>query len=167
MILQLLVGTGLMLACLLVAGVSFWMMEMFLLRVLPWFLREPHLPRLMFALMVIATWSLGTVTFAVWIWAIAFRAMGLFQDIEQALYFALTSFTSLGYGDVLLPREWQLLGGMAAANGLLNFGLLTAFFVDALRNMRISQMEERRRLHPHGARSWPIPSVGRTKTGHD
>ena len=167
MLLQILVGTVLMLACLLVAGVSFWMMEVVLLRALPWFVREPHLPRLMLALMIIAIWSLGTVTAAVWIWAIAFRWMDLFPDVEQALYFALTSFTSLGYGDVLLPRRWQLLGGMAAANGLLNFGLLTAFFVDALRNMRVSQMEERRRLHPHASRTWPASGGHREKDARD
>ena len=167
MALQLLVGIGLMLLCLLVAGLSFWMMEVVLLRVLPWFLREPHVPRLMLALMVIATWSLGTVTAAVWIWATAFYWMGLFPSLEQALYFALTSFTSLGYGDVLLPKDWQLLGGMAAANGLLNFGLLTAFFVDALRNMRVSQMEVRRRLHPHDTRTWPTPAASRTRDAPD
>ena len=58
--------------------------------------------------------------------------LGLFPSLEQAVYFALVAFTTLGYGDVLLPKEWQLLGGMAAANGLLNFGLLIAVLLAIL-----------------------------------
>lgn len=151
MIIQILVGSCLMLCSILVAGVSFWIMEVMLLRVTPWFLREPHRPKLMLALSLAAVWCLWLVTAGVWTWAIAFRLMGLFPTMEQAVYFALVSFTTLGYGDVLLPKEWQLLGGMAAANGLLNFGLLIAVLVDALRHVRIGQLEARQRQHPRAA----------------
>lgn len=152
MFIQLLVGTGLMLVGIVVAGLSFWLMETMLVRFLPWFLREPHRPKLVLALVVAAVLSLWLITAGVWIWAIAFRLMGLFPDLETAAYFALTSFTTLGYGDVLLPKEWQLLGGMAATNGMLNFGLLIAVMVDALRHVRAGQTEARRRLHPRAAR---------------
>jgi hypothetical protein len=151
MIIQILVGSCLMLTSILVAGISFWFMEVMLLRVTPWFLREPHRPKLMLALSLAAVWSLWLVTAGVWTWAIAFRLMGLFPTMEQAVYFALVSFTTLGFGDVLLPKEWQLLGGMAAANGLLNFGLLIAVLVDALRHVRIGQIEARQRQHPRAA----------------
>lgn len=151
MLVQLIVGTGLMLLSILVAGISFWLMELMLFRLTPWFLREPHRPKLILALSLAAVWSMWMVTAGVWIWGIAFRLMGLFPDIEQAVYFALVSFTTLGYGDVLLPKEWQLLGGMAAANGLLNFGLLIAVLVDALRHVRARQIEARGRQHPRAA----------------
>ena len=61
------------------------------------------------------------------------------------MYFSLVSFTTLGFGDVLFPPEWRLLSGMAAANGLLNFGLLTALLVEALRHVRLGQMNARDR----------------------
>ena len=35
-------------------------------------------------------------------------------------------------------------GGMAAANGLLNFGLMTAVLVEALRDLRLRQTRLRR-----------------------
>jgi hypothetical protein len=152
MILQLLVGTGLMMLSIIVAGTSFWLMEVMLMHLTPWFLREPHRPKLILALALGALWSMWLTTAGVWVWGIAFRLLGLFPDMEQAIYFSLVAFTTLGFGDVLLPKNWQLLGGMAAANGLLNFGLLVTVMLDALRHVRRSQMEERQRQHPRAAR---------------
>jgi len=48
-------------------------------------------------------------------------------DFESALYFATTSFTTLGYGDVVLDRHWRLFGAIEGANGLLLFGSSPAF----------------------------------------
>ena len=81
------------------------------------------------------------ITLDVWLWAFAFQYLGVFPDLEHAVYFALVSFTTLGYGDLLLPTEWRILGGMAAANGLLNIGLMTAFMIEALRHIRVRQIE--------------------------
>jgi hypothetical protein len=76
----------------------------------------------------------------VWIWALALRGLGIFAHLEEAVYFALVAFTTLGFGDVLLPEEWRLLAGMAATNGLLNIGLTTALMLDSLRSIRAGQM---------------------------
>jgi hypothetical protein len=84
-------------------------------------------------------WALFLMTVSVWIWAIALWALGVFSDIELSVYFALVAFTTLGFGDVLLPTEWRLLGGLAAANGLLIFGLLTAMLVETLQTTRLRQ----------------------------
>ena len=54
----------------------------------------------------------------------------LFGTLEQALYFSITSFTTLGFGDVVLEPGWRLLAGMTATHGLLLFGLSTAFLVE-------------------------------------
>jgi hypothetical protein len=83
---------------------------------------------------------LAVITTGVWIWALTFYGLGLFQTFEESMYFALITYTTLGFGDVLLAQDWRLLGGMAAANGLLNFGLLTALLVEALRHVRLGQM---------------------------
>lgn len=152
MFLQLVVGTGLMMLSIVASGISFWLMEVVLFRLTPWFLREPQRPKLILALALGALWSMWLVTVGVWVWAIAFHILGVFPDLETDVYFALVAFTTLGFGDVLLPKDWQLLGGMAAANGLVNFGLLVAVMQEALRHVRRSQMEERARLHPRAAR---------------
>ncbi|WP_118133000.1 ion channel [Oceanicella sp. SM1341] len=57
------------------------------------------------------------------VWALVLQALGEFGALMPAYYFALTSFTTLGYGDVLLSPERAILGPLAAANGVLMFGL--------------------------------------------
>ena len=84
-------------------------------------------------------WTLGMMTLSVWVWAVALYALQIFVEFEASVYFALVAFTTLGFGDILLPVEWRLLGGMAAANGLLMFGLLTAILVEILRDTRMRQ----------------------------
>ena len=65
--------------------------------------------------------------------------IGIFVLFEASVYFALVAFTTLGFGDLLLPQEWRLLGGICAANGLLMIGLLTAILVETLRETRLRQ----------------------------
>lgn len=145
MLLQLALGTVLMLISILIAGLSYWGMELAMVRARPWLAREPHGIKLMVALCVAAIWILAQVTAGVWVWAIAFWLLDVFITIEASVYFALVAFTTLGFGDILLPHEWRLLAGMAAANGLLNIGLLTAVLVETLRQVRLEQIEGKRR----------------------
>jgi voltage-gated potassium channel len=63
------------------------------------------------------------------IWAGLYRLLGLLPDMETAVYFSLTSYTTLGYGDVVLPSPWRLLGPIEAAVGILMFGWSTAIIV--------------------------------------
>jgi voltage-gated potassium channel Kch len=145
MFIQIAIGTGLLLTSILIAAVSAWVMELVFLRGHQWLMREPHRPKLIVVIAGVSLWVLGIITAGIWIWAGAFYALGIFPTLEEAVYFAMVTFTTLGFGDVLLPVEWRLLAGMAAANGLLNFGLLTALLVEALRLVRLGQVETRRR----------------------
>jgi hypothetical protein len=61
------------------------------------------------------------------IWAAFYQWQGLFPDYETALYFSLNSYTTVGYGDALLPRRWRLLGCIEGLTGVLLSGLSTAF----------------------------------------
>ena len=141
MFVQIALGTMLMLLSILIAGVSYWLMETLLMRLRPWLTRAPHRPKLILVLGVAAVWIMAQMTAGVWIWALTMMALGVFDTLELAVYFALVAFTTLGFGDVLLPMEWRLLGGMAAANGLLNIGLVRALLVEALRQVRLQQLE--------------------------
>ena len=49
----------------------------------------------------------------------------------------------LGDGDVIIPQEQRLLGGMTGANGFLMFGLMTAMLTDTLRDVRGVQQKLR------------------------
>lgn len=144
MFIQIALGSALLLVSILIAALSAWFMEWLFARFQQWLMHEPHRPKLMLVVMLAALWVLGMVTAGVWVWALTFRWLGIFATLEESVYFALVSFTTLGYGDILLPHEWRILGGMAAANGLLNIGLLTALLVEALRHVRLGQVEHRR-----------------------
>ncbi len=65
--------------------------------------------------------------------------LGTFDAFEPARYFSVVSFTTLGFGDIVLAAEWRLLSGLSAANGLLVFGLSTAFLVEFLTRLRQAQ----------------------------
>ncbi len=65
-------------------------------------------------------------------WAVLYRALGAFEDFETAVYFSGVTFTSLGYGDVVLTGRMRLLAPLQAANGLMMFGITTALFIAAV-----------------------------------
>ena len=69
-------------------------------------------------------------TIQIWIWAMVLKAIHAINSLEDAIYFALVTTTTLGYGDITLKRRWRLFGAMAAVNGLLTFGLSTAFLIE-------------------------------------
>lgn len=145
MFVQIALGSVLIFVSILIGSLGALVMEVALARWDRWLMREPHRIKLVLVVAVVSLWVLGVVSLGVWIWALALNALGVFTTLEEAVYFALVSFTTLGFGDVLLPVEWRILGAMAAANGLLSFGLLTAFLVEALRHVRLGQVETRRR----------------------
>jgi hypothetical protein len=136
---QLAIGSLLTLATIVVAAGSWWGLERVLIRLHGWAIRPPHGPKLMVVLSMSLIWTLGMMTISVWLWAVALWFLEIFITFEASVYFSLVAFTTLGFGDILLPIEWRLLGGMAAANGLLMFGLLTAILVETLRDTRQRQ----------------------------
>jgi Ion channel len=60
-------------------------------------------------------------------WAVFFCKSGVLASFGDGWYFAGVSYTTLGYGDVVLPKPWRSLGPISAINGLLTFGCTTAF----------------------------------------
>ncbi|MBE1281902.1 MAG: two pore domain potassium channel family protein [Rhodobacteraceae bacterium] len=68
-------------------------------------------------------------TVQVWIWALAFVVTTALPDWNTAIYFSLVSYTSLGYGDVVLGPGLRIFGGFAAITGLLGFGISTGLLV--------------------------------------
>jgi hypothetical protein len=65
-------------------------------------------------------------------WAALYWLAGALPDGETAFYFSLTSYTTLGYGDVVLPADWRLFGPIEAGTGILMFGWSTGVMVAAM-----------------------------------
>lgn len=140
---QLIIGSLLTLATIVVATLSWWALETMLARLHGWAVRPPHGPKLVSVLSLSLIWTLFMMTVSVWLWAVALYWLEIFITFEASVYFSLVAFTTLGFGDILLPQEWRLLGGLAAANGLLMFGVLTAILVEILRDTRQRQRSGR------------------------
>lgn len=67
------------------------------------------------------------------IWALAYLLVGAVPPGNDLIYFAYVNYTTLGYGDVVPVKEWQILGPMTAMNGVLLFGWSTAVIFEVLR----------------------------------
>ena len=76
-------------------------------------------------------------------WAITFYLLPETPNLmtfEEAVYFSLVTFTTLGYGDIVLDEKWRILSGMAALNGILLVGWSTALlFTVVQRTWRLSR----------------------------
>ncbi len=66
------------------------------------------------------------------LWAFLYYMRGLFPEFETSLYFSLGTYTTIGYGDVVLPKSWRLLGAIEGISGVLLCGVSTAFLFAVL-----------------------------------
>ncbi len=62
------------------------------------------------------------------VWALFYHWQGCLPNLESAFYFSGVTYTTLGYGDLVLSSEWRLLGPMEGLTGILMCGLSTGFF---------------------------------------
>lgn len=69
-------------------------------------------------------------TLEVWLWALALFVGGVFSEFPISFYFATATYTTLGYGDVVLGPDARVFASFAAITGLLTFGLSTAFLIE-------------------------------------
>ncbi len=61
------------------------------------------------------------------IWAVAYRLIKALPDNRSAMLYSLDAITTYGHANLFLKDEWQLMGALEALNGMLLFGLSTAF----------------------------------------
>ena len=48
------------------------------------------------------------------------------SSFSESIYFSLVTFTTIGYGDVVIDSEWRILAGIEAINGIMLVGWSTA-----------------------------------------
>jgi hypothetical protein len=61
------------------------------------------------------------------IWAAAYRLLGALPDNRSAMLYSLSAMTTYGHENLHLKGHWELMGAPEALNGMLLFGLTTAF----------------------------------------
>jgi len=62
------------------------------------------------------------------VWAAMYTWNGAISDVSSAMYFSAVTYTTTGYGDIVLPPPWRLDAGIEALTGILMCGWSTGFF---------------------------------------
>ncbi len=65
--------------------------------------------------------------FEIAVWALFFWWQNCLPDAESSFYFSGVTYATIGYGDLVLPKEWRLFGPIEGLTGILMCGLSTAF----------------------------------------
>jgi voltage-gated potassium channel Kch len=76
----------------------------------------------------IAAWIVLLHLAEIAVWAVFYLWRDAMPDLASALYFSAVTYTTTGYGDLVLPEGWRLLGGVHALTGILMCGWSTGFF---------------------------------------
>lgn len=63
------------------------------------------------------------------VWAAAYRWLDVLPDFSTALYYSLTSYSTVGYGDIVLRTPWRILGPIESVVGVMMLGWSTALIV--------------------------------------
>lgn len=66
------------------------------------------------------------------IWAFAYLQLGAISSMANAMLFSMNAMTALGSSGLDLRGHWKMMGALEAANGLLLFGISTAFLASII-----------------------------------
>lgn len=125
MLTRLLVAFTLMAVCVSLHAVGIAAAMRQLRRLLPGAQRFWQSTRLLIA---VAAWVVLLHLLEICAWAALYRLNGAIVDMPSALYFSAVTYTTTGYGDMVLPPAFRLDGGIEALTGILMCGWSTGFF---------------------------------------
>jgi len=93
----------------------------------------------MAVLLACSSWILFLHTLEVVVWALAYLWLTPIKEIPNfstALYFSGSTYTTVGYGDIILEAPWRLLTSFEAMAGMLLLGWSTALLFAIMRDIR-------------------------------
>lgn len=76
----------------------------------------------------LAAWIILLHLMEVGAWAAFYAWRGAMPGMQAATYFSAVTYTTTGYGDLVLPQNWRLVGAIEALTGILMCGWSTGFF---------------------------------------
>ncbi|WP_294533271.1 hypothetical protein [uncultured Rhodoblastus sp.] len=95
--------------------------------------------RFILGIALIALGAAALHSFEASVWAMLYLWLDALPDAETAMLYSLGAITSYGHAGVYLPDRWRLLGAIEAMNGLILFGLTTAFLFGAIEKVEQSR----------------------------
>jgi len=99
--------------------------------------RDDHrfFPTFVFVMSATALLAILLLAFEAMLWAAAYRGLGALPDGRTAMLYSLNALTAFGHTDLVLAPHWRLMGALEALNGMLLFGLTTAFLYGHIRKV--------------------------------
>ena len=137
------VGLPVMLLCLAIqAIVSFWSVRYYIRRIQGNASELRLRAGLQPLLVAMLAMMFGTLVQVI-LWGVLFLWLGEFAEVYEAVYHSAVNFASLGYGDIVMQKQWKLLGPLEAINGVLMLGMSAAALMAILQHMVKSQLDNR------------------------
>jgi hypothetical protein len=91
-----------------------------------------------------AGWIILLHLIEITIWALFYARGHGMPNLPSAFYFSAVTYTTTGYGDLVLPKEWRLVGGVEALTGILMCGWSAAFFFAVVTRMNETRLKAAR-----------------------
>ena len=85
------------------------------------------------------------------VWGLFYFWQGCLPDAETAFYFSGVTYTTVGYGDLVLQKPWRLLAPVEALTGILMCGLSTGLFFAVVTRWISNWMQRKTASEPHSA----------------
>jgi hypothetical protein len=144
MIPPLLVGIGVLLISMLIYGMATALLVRVVVRMIHHGYAGLEYWKNVVVMMVVTLITAAMHLTQIAVWAVLFLACGEYSTFEKAFYVSAENYTALGYGDIILSREWRLLGPLEAINGLLLFGLSTAVMFAVMSHLIANRLRHQR-----------------------
>jgi hypothetical protein len=71
------------------------------------------------------------------VWAVAYLSLGAIASERDAILYSVDSITTRGASGLVLEGQWRLMGALESADGILLFGISTAFMFTVLQRITI------------------------------
>ncbi|MBS3805203.1 MAG: two pore domain potassium channel family protein [Oleiphilaceae bacterium] len=78
-------------------------------------------------------------TLQIAIWAYFYFWGGALPDLESATYFSGVTYTTIGYGDVLVASPWRIIATIEGLTGIVMCSLSAAFFFSVMTRLLLSR----------------------------
>jgi uncharacterized membrane protein YjgN (DUF898 family) len=138
-LLNLLVGFSVMLACLVVqAAVAFWSVRYYVRQSSNTAASHKFIASIRPLIVAMLAANFIQIT----LWGALFLCLGEINELYEAIYHSAVNFSSLGYGDVVMSKNRKLLGPLEAINGVIMLGMTSAALMVILQQLIGAQRDE-------------------------
>ena len=127
-------AVALLATCVIIQSVGMLVLIHWLVRVRR-VLESPSMPRRVALLLRLFLGIVLLHLIQVGLWAVAFWHAQQLPNLETALYFSIATYTTIGFGDVVVGPGWRVLAGIEGLTGILLLGWSTAFVFAVVNRM--------------------------------